>query len=355
MQDFLFRPEQLASPRLPGISAVMRIKNGAEFLEATIRSHLAFFDEIVACYNDCSDRTPQILLQLASEFPDKIRVFHYEPQVYPILSAAHAGAGTFSLHSMANYYNFALAQCRYQWAVKLDDDHLAIAANMARAVATVRAASAQGKPALFRFSGLNLAGSMAMPQVYRTCPLVGTGDIMFFPVHPEIYFVQAEKFETLQFGRQKALLPKRYLGVLYCHLKHLKADYGFANLAEPERSQHCHRFLHSLQLQSLSQFCDASTRQELIAGYGTVAFWLRRQAWFKWLLRQIGKENPLRMQRLESLAADLTAIDWQQDVLRWLAEPDSVPPPAQISVPQGVAVGSSHRPDTKWPAGMLVS
>ncbi len=351
MQDFLFRPEQLASPRLPGISAVMRIKNGAEFLAATIRSHLAYFDEIVACYNACTDQTAQILTQLAAEFPDQIRIFHYEPQVHPILSSAHAGADTFSVHSMANYYNFALAQCRYQVAVKLDDDHLAIAANMSRAVACVRAANAAGRMALFRFSGLNLAGSLATPQVYRNCPLVGTGDIMFFPLHPQIYFVQAEKFETLQFGRQKALLPKRYLGVLYCHLKHLKADYGFTNLAEPARSEYCSQYLQGLQLQSLEQFCTAATQQELIRAYGTPAFRLRQQGWFKWLLCLIGKENPLRMQRLETLAADLSAMNWQQDVLHWLSDPALAQTTQQRFASQPLP-----QPELKgWSDGMLVS
>lgn len=350
MQDFLFRPQQLTSPRLPGISAVMRIKNGAEFLEATIRSHLVYFDEIVACYNDCADQTAQILTQLATEFPDKIRVFHYEPQVHPILSTAHASTETSCLHSMANYYNYALAQCRYQLAVKLDDDHLAIAANMSRAVAMVRAASAAGRMALFRFSGLNLAGNLAAPQVYRNCPLVGTGDIMFFPIHPEIFFVQAEKFETLQFGEQKALLPKRYLGVLYCHLKHLKADYGFANLAEPVRSQHCSQYLQGLQLQSLQQFCATMTQQELIRDYGTPAFWLRQQPWFKWLLRQIGKENPLRMQRLETLSADLAAINWQQDVLQWLSGAARVQIAHQHYAPR-LPARTEH---AAWSDGMLV-
>lgn len=351
MQDFLFRPDQLASPRLPAISAVMRIKNGAEFLEATIRSHIPYFDEIVACYNDCSDQTPQILANLAAEFPDQIRVFHYEPQVHPIFSAAHARAATFSVHSMANYYNFALAQCRYQVAVKLDDDHLAIAANMDRAVQTVRAASLQGRMALFRFSGLNLAGDVRAPKVYRNCPLVGTGDIMFFPIHPEIFFVQAEKFETLQFGDQKALLPKRYFGVLYCHLKHLKADYGFANLAEPARSQHCSQYLQSVQLQSLQQFCTEDALQELIRDYGLPVFWLRRQAWFKWLLRQIGKENPLRMQRLETLSADLEALHWQQDVVNWLNDPSGAHRGQQSCPLQTL----SNNGRAAWSDGMLVS
>lgn len=318
MQQYQFHPLQLAKPRKFGISAVMRIKNGGEFLAATIRSHLEFFDEIVACYNNCSDDTEIILRQLVLEFPAKIRMFHYEPLVHPILSQQHRRTDTFSIHSMANYYNFALAQCRYQIAVKLDDDHLAIACNMRAAVAQVRHEYRLGRRSLFRFSGLNLAGSLEQPQVYRTSPLVGTADIMFFPVDPQIYFVQGRKFETLQFGQLKSQLPKRYLGVLYCHLKHLKADYGFSNLAEPAKSEHIAQYQRHCELQSLAEFCSTANQQRLIAEYGPLSYHMRQWPVVKLGLRALKKQQPLRFARLQQLQQDLAALDWQQDVLRWL-------------------------------------
>lgn len=321
MQHFQFHPLQLATPRRFGISAMLRVKNGAEFLEATIRSHLPYFDEIVVCYNDCTDHSEQILRRLLLEFPAQLRLFHYEPTVHPILSQGHRQTGTFSIHSMANYYNYTLAQCRYQIVVKLDDDHLAIAQNMQKAVATVRQAYLQGRPALFRFSGLNLAGDRAAPKVYQNCPLVGTGDILFFPLDPQIYFVQARQFETLQFGRMRQQLPKRYLGLLYCHLKHLKADYGFANLAEPARSQHIRHYQQHARQLSLAEFCHPANQQQLKRQYGRCSYWLRQQALIGFGLRLLGKVQPLRFARLAQLAEDLQGLDWQQDVMRWLAAP----------------------------------
>jgi glycosyltransferase involved in cell wall biosynthesis len=83
MNPFQFSPSELDSPRKPGISAIMRIKNGEDFLEASIESHLPFYDEIVACYNGCTDNTASILEKLARRHPEKIRVFHYEPDVAP--------------------------------------------------------------------------------------------------------------------------------------------------------------------------------------------------------------------------------------------------------------------------------
>ncbi len=70
--------------RRPGVSAFMRIRNGADWLEVSIRSHMPFFDEIVAVYNQCTDATPEILVQPQKEFgPDKLRVIQHLDQVHP--------------------------------------------------------------------------------------------------------------------------------------------------------------------------------------------------------------------------------------------------------------------------------
>ena len=75
----------------------------------------------MACYNDCTDDTEAILLDLAQKYPGRVRPIEYLPHVHPILSTEHAQTPTESVHSMANYYNFALAQARYSYATKLDD------------------------------------------------------------------------------------------------------------------------------------------------------------------------------------------------------------------------------------------
>ena len=47
VEDYHFTPADLAAgARPPGISAFMRVKNGADFIEAAIRSHIDYFDEI---------------------------------------------------------------------------------------------------------------------------------------------------------------------------------------------------------------------------------------------------------------------------------------------------------------------
>ena len=68
--------------RTHGISGLMRIRNESEYLELSIRSYIPFFDEIIAVYNRCTDNTAEILTRLSTEYP-KLKVYHYEPEVWP--------------------------------------------------------------------------------------------------------------------------------------------------------------------------------------------------------------------------------------------------------------------------------
>lgn len=223
-----FEPGSLdPAARLPGIGAFLRTRNGADFLEATIRSHVSHFDEIVAVFNDCTDDTPDILARLAQEFGPRLRVYRYAEKVHPPGSAAHAAEPPESPHSLVAYSNRALALTRYRFAVKLDDDHLSIPGEVARLVSDLRAGRA-ARDALHCFSGLNLArgagGGLGIPAAD---PISGGGDIGFFEVSPETCFVHDRRFERFRRGP----LKRRFAGWLYWHLKYLKSGGGFANYA----------------------------------------------------------------------------------------------------------------------------
>lgn len=68
VSGYSFQPRDLSvDRRIPGISIFMRVRNGAEFLEAAIRSLAGAVDEIVAVYNQCTDGSDGILERLAAE------------------------------------------------------------------------------------------------------------------------------------------------------------------------------------------------------------------------------------------------------------------------------------------------
>lgn len=220
---FQFDPATLVTPRKPGISAYMRIKNEEQFLRLAIESHLPFYDEIVAVYNGCTDHTEEILCDLQKQYPDKIRVFHYLPKIHPVATEAHKNTPTESVHSMANYYNYALSKCSYSVATKLDVDHLAIPQNLKLVIKTIRVDIKNGIQKIYEFSGINLlqiCGRVLCGGMVQY-PFGGNGDHWYHPVEPRIQFRQESKFEVLKFPHE--LNSKReYMGIMYFHLHYLK-------------------------------------------------------------------------------------------------------------------------------------
>jgi hypothetical protein len=223
---YSFRPADLnVAARPPGISAYLRTRNGADFIEPTIRSHIAFYDEIVVVYNQCEDDTAEILMRLAQEFSPKIRLFHYTDRVQPLGSKMHAKTPGNSPESMVNYSNLALVKTRYRSVIKLDDDHLAIPERVADICKQFREGRANTN-ALHCISGLNNArsadGELGIPAFE---PVSGNGDIGYFQMAEDTFFVHDRRFE--RFGRGK--LKRIFAGYLYWHMKFLKTGDGFRN------------------------------------------------------------------------------------------------------------------------------
>ena len=217
---------RIGDPSRPaGISAFLRVKNGADYVEPAIRSHIRYFDEIVAVFNGCTDATPDILARLAVEFRERLRVFDYRPEVFPPGSSKHATEPADSQHSLVHYSNFALAQTRYRAITKLDDDHVALDTPLQEMCRRIRARDCR-LAAFWCFSGLNLAhmadGSLGVPMAD---PISGGGDIGFFTPTPATRFRHDSRFERFDRGG----IPREFAGFLYWHMKYLKCAAGFAN------------------------------------------------------------------------------------------------------------------------------
>ena len=241
VDGYRFTPADLrVSERRPGISAFMRIRDGAYSLEAAIRSHIPHYDEIVAVYNRCTDDTPDILARLQREFGDRLRVWHYLPSVFPPGSEGHKSTPADHPQSLVNYYNFALSRTRYSHATKLDDDHVAMGEPTARLVADIRAKRA-GQGELACFSGLNLARDASGLGLLARDPFAGSGDHWIFPVGPDTFFVHDRRFERLQHSG----LRRVFHSFAYWHLKHLKPEFGFANydLSQNPQSRYARRLV----------------------------------------------------------------------------------------------------------------
>lgn len=311
--NFEFSPSTLAAPRRKGISAIMRIKNGDEFLRIAIESHLPYVDEIVACYNQCTDTTESILNDLALTHPEKIRPIKYLPHVYPILSEEHRNTPTESIHSTANYYNFALNQARFSYAFKLDDDHLAIENNFLSAINKVRQSINLNQKKLFTFSGLNLIRSGKDIGVFAAEPLVGSGDHMFFPVCENIYFRQDARTEIFHFTPPK--FEKEYIGLIYMHLKYCKKTYGLHNLDPNDAIWFQNKIDSPNSLVPFENFRKKEQLKRFIDEVNPIEYWLRTNPFIQRIIFNITKKNPpLKIARAHSLFEDLKNIDFENEI-----------------------------------------
>ncbi len=315
MEDlFEFNAKQLDTARQPGISAIMRIKNGEDFLKISIESHISYVDEIVACYNDCSDQTVEILKELAIKYPGKIKIIEYKPKVHPILSLEHANTPTESVNSIANYYNFALSQARFSYALKLDDDHLAIDTNFQPAVEDVRKSIAKGEKKLFTFSGLTIAPNrFGNLEIFTPEIFVGSGDHLFFPVCSDIYFIQDIRTEVFKFP--KARLPKVYAGLLYFHLKHCKPRNRSLNLKSKNHEDALNIHSDNYKTIEFSHFRHSKNIKKMVGKINPIEYWLQTNKISRNLIYKLtGRNPPLKIARLHRLQQDLESIDFQNDI-----------------------------------------
>ncbi len=109
---------------------MLRLRNEEEYLDAAVRSIVEVVDEVVLIDNLSTDRTPAVMANLKSDFPDRVEVYQYEHEVAPV------GADTWKLVNdspdqrsprlLANYYNWCLERCAYPYALKWDGDMIAL-------------------------------------------------------------------------------------------------------------------------------------------------------------------------------------------------------------------------------------
>ena len=312
--QFQFNPANLTRPRPFGISAYMRIKNEEQLIRLAIESHLPFYDEIIAVYNDCSDNTEAILLALQQQHPAKIKTFHYLPKVHWVGTPEHADmvGRDDDVHSVANYSNYAVSKCTYSIATKLDADHLAIPHTLEPALKKIRAEFSAGADKIFLFSGLNVirneSGDLGMVQ--NSEPFVGNGDHYYHRIDERSFYKNHARVEHLN-QKLRWGVPAEYVGLLCIHLNALKTDRaksalkkcGWMPFAEFATRAHVASIVASLKL----------TRRIRLALY-------RNKTYFYLMHKLTGGYPRIRTMRLIDLYERLQEIDFEKDAARPLRD-----------------------------------
>ena len=129
--DFSF----LEKKKPVGVSGLLRVKNDAEFLELCIDSCIDALDELIISYQKCDDDAPEIIEKKRLQYPDKIKVYFYEPLImsHNLTKEEFEHVRSFpfdSVHLLCNYYNYTLSKVSYRFAVKIDADQIYFSAKL---------------------------------------------------------------------------------------------------------------------------------------------------------------------------------------------------------------------------------
>jgi glycosyltransferase involved in cell wall biosynthesis len=148
-----------------GISAFVRCQNEEEYIVASLLSVYRVFDEIVVIVNRSTDRTRELVDELAARH-DRIRVLEYPNACSAIGPGYRERVLAEPDSSLAAYYNWCLRQTRFSHVCKWDGDMIATPL-----IEPVRALIAQHDVILF--DGFDVLGEHTTdlePRIFRFDP-----------------------------------------------------------------------------------------------------------------------------------------------------------------------------------------
>ena len=223
IKEFYIEKEKfLTKNRKKWISWFARLKNGDDFLQKSIESIINFLDEIILVDNQSTDKTKEICLKLQKKYPDKIKFYEYNFEVYWVWNKKYDITPENSIHSLSYYYNWCLSKTNYQYAIKIDDDNFFIKDEIKKIISKIN------KNKFYIIPWINIIkknNNYYIPEKYPFAWLYW--DYWFFKVSPKTYFIKDKNCENF-------LHPYFFKieKISFFHLKYLKKDFWFINYWE---------------------------------------------------------------------------------------------------------------------------
>lgn len=129
MEDFKVDFAKLDDERPIGVTGLMRVKNDGAFVAASIDSCIDALDELVIVYDDSEDNTEEVIKRKREEYPDKIRIYYYEPRILSHNLSEKEIEELVKLPEnspqlLSNYYNWTMSKASYRYAFKIDADQI---------------------------------------------------------------------------------------------------------------------------------------------------------------------------------------------------------------------------------------
>lgn len=203
-----------------GVSGVARLKNWWEFLKIAIESYLPLLNELILVDNNSTDDTVAICLEFQSKYPEKVKFYNYEPEVYDSNSWINIWEN--SVHSLSYYYNWSFSKATYSHVMKIDDDNIAIQSEYKKLIKKVLS---ENKKWFYATRWLQIFEKNGHIGVFWNYPYSGRyGDHGIYKITPKTYYIQ-------NWACEKIVYPYTWVsyGFTHIHLKFMKKNYGYNN------------------------------------------------------------------------------------------------------------------------------
>ena len=172
--------------RIPGLSALVRLRDEEDWVEHSLNSIL-WVDEIVIVVNDCSDRTPQIVERFRQAHRDKVIVRNYPFRIHA-MGPRHTDCPDDSVHASSFFYNYTQALSTRTHCLKWDGDLV----GQDWLGECIRELMAKGHERIKIF-GVELASDFKHVGNHRICPSNGT-----YRARPGTKYVQGDLTQSLR-------------------------------------------------------------------------------------------------------------------------------------------------------------
>ena len=200
--------------RPPGISAMVRLKEEAEFVEPSIRSISPLVTEVICILQgEQTDGTDRIVDKLARRFKN-VRVAAYPFDSHPN-GPGHDEHPADSVHDRSYFYNWCLSQTRFGHVLKWDGDMIALP----ELKPFLKGCLAKKNQQMFGFRGVELV-SMEMEQS-AVAPITDESHPRLFPVVGGVQYRQGRYCEQLSAPWPMYPVPEE---PLYLHFKFAKSE-----------------------------------------------------------------------------------------------------------------------------------
>ncbi len=187
------------------ISFFARLRNGQDFLQNAIESHIDFCDEIILVDNNSTDNTKSICLAMQKKYPNKVKFYCYTPEVHGVWNAKWQTTPDNSVHALSYYYNRTMSKTSYTYVAKLDDDMLIFDKKLlSDLIKKIRSQWLNYLQILPQINLNRIDGTIVTPLVSPSSNILPPIAWLYldhgiFPISPKTYFVNASICEVLLF------------------------------------------------------------------------------------------------------------------------------------------------------------